>query len=330
MKKTLISLTLCVLFSGSAIATESVVEINAAKENALKEISQAKDSALVEINGNKVEIPTAVQLPVIVKEPIKSDGLSVQDFQLKVDSIELLKKYGGVKVLRNLGENGFPELYEINLGNDKGIMDVNATNFINGDLIIFENGTHKNVSGDFRDQKMKLIAKSATEELKEDELITFNRTTEEKLGTVYVYTDTTCGYCRKLHGEIDQLLDAGVDVKYIAYPRSGVEEQQPIAKNPDGSLKYGENKGLFELASIFCQKDPAAALTAVKTGSSAEPYRADYEANKEVCQDKVKRGYEIGQKIGFSGTPFLYLSNGDIVPGYQPANALIDMLKAKK
>src|SRR5690606_39977911 len=39
--------------------------------------------------------------------------------------------------------------------------------------------------------------------------------------TITVFTDVDCGYCRKLHSEIDQLTKLGVRVRNMAYPRSG-------------------------------------------------------------------------------------------------------------
>ncbi len=38
---------------------------------------------------------------------------------------------------------------------------------------------------------------------------------------ITVFTDVECGYCRKLHAQIAQLNDRGVQVRYLAYPRAG-------------------------------------------------------------------------------------------------------------
>jgi len=39
---------------------------------------------------------------------------------------------------------------------------------------------------------------------------------------ITVFTDSTCGYCRKLHKEIDGFLAEGISVRYMAFPRGGV------------------------------------------------------------------------------------------------------------
>ena len=39
---------------------------------------------------------------------------------------------------------------------------------------------------------------------------------------VTVFTDTSCGYCRKLHSQMQGYNDLGITVQYLAFPRSGI------------------------------------------------------------------------------------------------------------
>ena len=39
---------------------------------------------------------------------------------------------------------------------------------------------------------------------------------------ITVFTDTTCPYCHKLHGEIPALNKMGIEVRYVAFPRQGL------------------------------------------------------------------------------------------------------------
>ncbi|MFT6703397.1 MAG: thiol:disulfide interchange protein DsbC, partial [Pseudomonadales bacterium] len=39
---------------------------------------------------------------------------------------------------------------------------------------------------------------------------------------VNIFTDITCGYCRKLHNEMKQYNDLGITVRYLAFPRGGI------------------------------------------------------------------------------------------------------------
>ena len=45
-------------------------------------------------------------------------------------------------------------------------------------------------------------------------------------GVIYAFTDADCGYCRKLHSEIDQINGLGIEVRYLPWPRS--EQTFPI------------------------------------------------------------------------------------------------------
>lgn len=114
---------------------------------------------------------------------------------------------------------------------------------------------------------------------------------------VHVFTDTSCGYCRKLHNEMADLNKAGITVRYLAFPRGGVQ-----------SATYDE------LQSIWCAKDAKQALTDAKNGKAVQ---------QASCQNKVAQQYELGQSFGITGTPALILPDGRLIPGYQPAAALV-------
>lgn len=117
---------------------------------------------------------------------------------------------------------------------------------------------------------------------------------------VHVFTDTSCGYCRKLHNEMADLNKAGITVRYLAFPRGGVQ-----------SATYDE------LQSIWCAKDSKQALTDAKNGKAVQ---------QASCQNKVAQQYELGQSFGINGTPALILPDGRLIPGYQPAAALVAAL----
>lgn len=254
-----------------------------------------------------------------------------KEFETKVNSMGLYEKFGGVQVMRNLGEFGLPDLYEVKLGGkDYGVMPSSGSHFITGEVIHFTKTEHKNLTAEYKNELLAVNAKTEIEKLKEVDFISYAPKID-KIGTLYVFTDTTCGYCVKLHNEIDQLLSAGVEVKYIPYPRSGVEEKVPVSQNPDGSLQYGENEALNHLAQIMCAQDKQTALTEMKRQTAGLKYdTADYQKNKAQCVGYVKEGYLAGQKVGFNGTPFLYLSTGDVIPGYNPADQIIEKFKNAK
>jgi thiol:disulfide interchange protein DsbC len=123
--------------------------------------------------------------------------------------------------------------------------------------------------------------------------------------TVTVFTDVTCPYCRVLHEQIDAFNKEGISVQYLAWPRTGVV-------GDDGKLTATYN----EMVSIWCSADRNDAFTAAKKGR--EPKAA-------TCTNPVKDEFDLGLKLGVTGTPAVYAEDGTQIGGYlSPA----DMLKA--
>jgi thiol:disulfide interchange protein DsbC len=127
---------------------------------------------------------------------------------------------------------------------------------------------------------------------------------------VTVFTDITCGYCRKMHEQMDEYNDNGITVRYLAYPRSGIKER---------SGQYSQ--GFKDLRSIWCNENPEDALTKAKMGSNVA---------QRICDKPIEDEFNFGRQVGVSGTPAVILENGMMLPGYQEPNALINILEQVK
>ena len=132
-----------------------------------------------------------------------------------------------------------------------------------------------------------------------DDVIEF-KAKDEKF-VVSVFTDITCGYCRRLHEQMSDYNDAGITVRYLAFPRNGLQSET-----------YGN------MISVWCSDNPQKALTDAKVGGQIA---------SASCANKVEEQFRFGQKVGVSGTPAIVLPNGTLVPGYQPPPQLLDTLK---
>ena len=117
-----------------------------------------------------------------------------------------------------------------------------------------------------------------------------------------VFTDATCGYCRKLHNEMDILNDLGITVRYLAFPRQGLN-----------------SKVYSDAVSIWCSDNPQEAMTQAKAGGNVA---------STSCENEVAEQYNFGKAIGVNGTPNIILPDGTVIPGYQPAQALLTALRA--
>ena len=123
----------------------------------------------------------------------------------------------------------------------------------------------------------------------------------ETKGTISVFTDTTCFYCRKLHQEVPELNDLGIEVRYLAYPRSGITGR-------DGK----KTQSYLDMVSAWCADDRQGTLTALK---------ADQAVDAKFCDpNPVAEQFALGQVIGIRGTPAIVLQSGEMIPGYKPAN----------
>ncbi len=110
---------------------------------------------------------------------------------------------------------------------------------------------------------------------------------------ITVFTDTTCPYCQKLHAEVPELNKMGVEVRYVAFPRQGLD-----------------SPGDQQLQAVWCSKDRKGSLQKLMSNK-------DVEAPK--CANPVSKQFALGQSIGVSGTPAIVLADGQVIPGYQPA-----------
>jgi thiol:disulfide interchange protein DsbC len=138
-------------------------------------------------------------------------------------------------------------------------------------------------------------------QVKRDEMIVFAPKEGKTKHVLTVFTDVDCFYCAKLHQEVPKLNEAGVEVHYLAFPRSG-----------PGSPTHQK------MVSVWCAKDRNQALTDAKSGKDVPPAQ---------CENPVAQQFEVGRRLGVSGTPALVLPNGELLPGYAPAEKLLKYLE---
>jgi thiol:disulfide interchange protein DsbC len=115
-----------------------------------------------------------------------------------------------------------------------------------------------------------------------------------------VFTDIDCGYCRKLHAQVEEYNENGIAIHYMAFPRAGI-----------GSKSYEK------AVSVWCSDDQQEALTQAKMGSDPDP---------EQCENPIAEQYQLGQALGVTGTPALLTADGTLIPGYVPPVQLRERL----
>lgn len=151
---------------------------------------------------------------------------------------------------------------------------------------------------DITEEKLSALRLKALEGLGKDNMIIFKA--EKSKHTVSIFTDIDCGYCRKLHSEIDQYLAAGISIQYLFFPRAG-----------KGSESYDK------AVSVWCSEDRKKALTAAKLGTDPE---------KKTCDNPIDKHMELAEIFETRGTPMIITEKGNILPGYVPADKLLKAL----
>ncbi|MDN3453771.1 MULTISPECIES: DsbC family protein [unclassified Psychrobacter] len=146
-----------------------------------------------------------------------------------------------------------------------------------------------------------LVATTAQEALKavdKKEMVIYPATGETK-AVVYAFTDADCGYCRKLHSEMDDINARGIEVRYLAWPRS----QESVPK----------------MEAIWCSQDRKAAMDQGKSGANVQAPN---------CASPVQAHMALGSRLGVRGTPAIFTETGQQVGGYLPAAQLAEAVGA--
>lgn len=216
-----------------------------------------------------------------------------------------------IRFMRDLSAFGLAGIYEISLAGQNMVVTADGNYAVVGDLFVLE--TITNLSSEYRNQQIASLAEQEVSAVNRDILVTF--AADEgvpKLGTIWVFTDPTCPYCRRLHEQQEQLAAAGITLEYIPYPRSGL----------------GGERDYQELLQIMCADSPAQAMHDFKTGGNTEQYAISGDTTE--CAAAVAEGFAMGQRIGISGTPFIIKSTGGVIPGFNSAAAIIQQMRNSK
>lgn len=132
-----------------------------------------------------------------------------------------------------------------------------------------------------------------------ENMVVFSPAGETK-SYISVFTDVDCGYCRKLHQEIADINALGIEVRYLGYPRGGL-----------GTPTHAK------IVSAWCADEPTEALTALKSGLNID---------MKDCKNPIAEQYDLGRKVGVTGTPAIVTADGRLLPGYMPAAALAEAI----
>jgi len=193
----------------------------------------------------------------------------------------------GAKV-DSVRESEIAGLYEVAIGPRIYYVSKNGRYLVRGHLIDLEK------RADLTEARLGDARKKALNSVSEDEMIIFSP--KKPKHTITVFTDIDCGYCRRLHSQIDEYLKRGIRVRYMFYPRAG-----------KGSDSYKK------AIAVWCSKDHQKALTEAKQGQPIE---------MKSCKNPVDKHMALANQFGVTGTPMIVTNRGEVLPGYVPPETL--------
>ena len=189
-------------------------------------------------------------------------------------------------------------IYEVVAGPDVIYMSGDGKYMFQGVLVDFD--ARKNLT----EERRVGIRADLLKQVKDEDTIIYAPMGTPK-HTITVFTDPSCPYCRKLHAEVPELVKNGVKVRYVLYPRAGLDS--PIGKTSIG---------------IMCAKDRKAEMDKSLAGQTL---------NLPTCdKHPLAQQLELGGQLGLEGTPYIVTDSGVVISGYRPAADILKVLDGKK
>ncbi len=200
----------------------------------------------------------------------------------------------GIKV-QDISFSDERNLYVINVGDIQPIyMLPDGEHVILGDIFNISEGEAQSTTEKDKDifRKNKLITSN---------LETIDFLAKKEKYSLTVFTDVDCGFCRKFHNEIDQYNNLGISIKYLAFPRAGIDSES-----------------YTKMVSAWCSDQADLSITLLKDNKSIP---------SNSCENSVAEQFELGRTLGITGTPALITQSGKLLPGYVPAQELLMLLQ---
>ena len=194
--------------------------------------------------------------------------------------------------ISDVKETPIKGIYQVTIGPDVIYMSRDGNYVLKGEIL--DIGNRRNLTEDFHAQKRINLLNT----IADSEYIEFSSTKTKN--HIYVFTDVDCGYCRKLHRDVPELNSMGIAVRYLAYPRAGVDSI------------IGE-----EMRNVWCAENRQKALT---TSKNRQPIEV------KICDAPIARHHALGRELGVTGTPAIFLENGRKLPVYIPPDELYEQI----
>lgn len=127
---------------------------------------------------------------------------------------------------------------------------------------------------------------------------TINKVAANEKIVVTMFTDFTCGWCQKVHEDIDTYLAAGISFRFVLFPRNGLENDQ-VANM---------------MSTIVQSENPYEAMQ--------RTFREQY-IHSSSLSPIIKNNFNVGVQLGIGSTP-AFVINGYPHEGYMTPEQIIN------
>lgn len=122
---------------------------------------------------------------------------------------------------------------------------------------------------------------------------------------VIVFSDPDCPYCKKLHEDIKGIISNRKDIAFYI-------KLFPLQMHPEA---YAKSK------TVVCKKSTKLLDDAMAGKTLPKP---------DCKSEEVDNNLKLGEELGIRGTPAIIFPDGRLLPGYLPADALIELMEKKE
>ncbi|WP_018864772.1 DsbC family protein [Thioalkalivibrio sp. ARh3] len=230
----------------------------------------------------KRALPLAILLAAFTSTAAATDAIEERMAQVipdaEIDSIQ---------------ETGMEGVFEVRYGTEIFYVSGDGQYLLQGNLIDLE--TRDNLT----QESLRGVRADMFAAIDDGELVVYSPNGDTR-GVLNVFTDPNCPYCRELHQDIPQYLEAGIKVRYLMFPVLGRDSPQIMDR-------------------IWCADDREDAMDRAKVGDKLE----DIDGSCDTPQDMHMA---LGQQLNVRGTPALITEDGQQMSGYQEPEAVIERI----
>lgn len=155
--------------------------------------------------------------------------------------------------------------------------------------------------------------------------------------TIYVWTAASCGYCRRVHGELDRVLSERDDVRVVlknfsihgvmsdgparAMIAAKIQDADKAAKLTDMIMtrEYRPGENIQDQAKLAAEIEKSIMKFAEEAGLDTAKLKEDM--TSEVVAKELAQVRDLAQRFEITGTPFLIIGE-EAFPGAIPAEQI--------